>query len=158
MMQDIQEKHNAILMIVHAIKHGKTTSDIVTEFAFKELSEYSQLQWSNALIGLANEVCTYKNIEITTSDDNCKDLNEESSLLMHGLKLLFSAVENSSISVTEICGLLHPNTLSMDALADSVEPLPTCCIGDRNTTVSCVYIYHSIYKFCNLMYFISQVV
>ena len=131
-------KHKAILTIVHALKHGKSINDIITECSFGELSDSRQSEWSKALVNLSNEICILKQIEMVTASSDCDNL--ETTSIADCLKLFLTMVENTSTTVDEVFTLLHPDTLTDVTSFDTVRSLPTCCDGERNLLVRCSFI------------------
>ena len=131
---DIPLGHEAVLIIVNALNHGKTIEDIVTAFCCAKLSEKAENELSEALMNLADEICSSKQVEIVTASSQCNVF--EKRPLLDSLKLFITAVENSCTSITEIFALLHPSVLDDDNSSNAIKSLPTCCSGDRILMVS----------------------
>ena len=131
---DIPNRHEAVLIIVNALNHGKTIEDIVMAFGCAKLSEKAEIELSKALVNLADEICSSKQVEIVTASSQC-DVFEKRPLL-DSLKLFFTVVEKSCTSITEIFALLHPGVLDDNSSSNAIKSLPACCSGDRIVVVS----------------------
>ena len=131
---DVPNRHEAVLIIVNALMHGKTIEDIVTAFCCAKLSAKAEDDLSNALVNLANEICSSKQVEIVTTSSHC-DVFEKTPFV-DSLKLFITAVENSCTSITEIFALLHPGVVDDNNSIVAIKSLPTCCSGDRILVVS----------------------
>ena len=126
-------KHKAILSIVKSLKHGRSISDITLACSFDALSMSRQREWSKSLVSLASEVCNLKGIEVATPFSNCDDL--EHILPMDGMKLFLTVMENTSATIEDVFVLLHPEISRRPESFDAMKYLPTCCEGERISTV-----------------------
>ena len=92
-----------------------------------------QREWSKSLVSLASEVCNLKGIEVATPFSNCADL--EHILPMDGMKLFLTVMENTSATIEDVLVLLHPEISRRPESFDAMKYLPTCCEGERISTV-----------------------
>ena len=120
-------------MIVNALKHGKTIEDITAAYCFSEMSEKGQDAWSNALMRLADEICTLKQVDFVTPSSHCDVFARP--FLMDSLKLFCRAVENTCIKITEVIGILHPDVFVENGELNKMKSFPTCCSAERDISV-----------------------
>ena len=92
-----------------------------------------QREWSKSLVSLASEMCNLKGIEVATPFSNCDDL--EHILPMDGMKLFLTVMENTSATIEDVFVLLHPEISRRPESFDAMKYLPTCCEGERISTV-----------------------
>ena len=92
-----------------------------------------QKEWSKSLVSLANEMCNLKEIEVATPFSNCDDIEQMSPV--DGMTLFLTVMENTSATIEDVFALLHPEILGRPASFDVMKYLPTCCDGERISTV-----------------------
>ena len=92
-----------------------------------------QREWSKSLVSLASEMCNLKGIEVATPFSNCDDL--EHILPMDGMKLFLTVMENTSATIEDVFVLLHPEISRRPESFAALKYLPTCCEGERISTV-----------------------
>ena len=92
-----------------------------------------QREWSKSLVSLANEMCNLKEIELATPFSNCDDIEQISPV--DGMKLFLTVMENTSATIEDVCALLHTEVLRRPASFAAIKYLPTCCEGERISTV-----------------------
>ena len=122
------------MTIVNALKHGRSIREIILACSFSELSETHKKEWSKALIGLANEICSMKHVTMTTTGTEYENLDTVS--VTDSLKLFLTVADTTSTTVQEVFTILHPEVFLEDISINFARVLPTCCDVERSFMVS----------------------